>query len=153
MNTIAMRTGLDDCRFDETLRSSIDWQLMLDLSARHTPFELPAVACLYRTYAPNRICDDPVRLEHNRRVRARVHRTRAMRVLSHNAMFPLLSETYIHEEMLALEANGAEIAFNSVQVPSSPMAVEQPVSHDLFQAVQDVRSRCGVRVLGHPRRR
>ena len=137
MNTIAMRTGLEGCRFDETLRSSIDWQLMLDLSARHTPFELPAVACLYRTYAPNRICDDPVRLEHNRRVRARVHRTRAMRVLSHNAMFPLLSETYIHEEMLALEANGAEIAFNSVQVPRSPMAVDQPVSNDLYQAVQD----------------
>ena len=138
MNTIAMRAGLEDCRFDEDLRSSIDWQLMLDLSARHIPFELPAVACLYRTYAPNRICDDPVRLEHNRRVRARVHRTRALRVLSHNAMFPLLSETYIYEEMLALEANGAEVAFNSVQVPISPMAVTQPVSQDLFQAVQDV---------------
>ena len=137
MNTIAMRPGLDGCHFDETLRSSIDWQLMLDLSARYTPFELPAVACLYRTYAPNRICDDPVRLDHNRRVRARVHRTRAMRVLSHNAMFPLLSETYIHEEMLSLQANGAEIAFNSVQVPQSPMVVDAPVSNDLYQAVHE----------------
>ena len=137
MNTIALRAGLEDCRFDETLRSSIDWQLMLTLTARHVPFELPALACVYRTYAPNRICDHPDRLEHNRRVRARVHRTRPLRVLSHNAMFPLLSETYIHEEMSALEANGAEIAFNSVQVPISPMAVAQPVSQDLFRAVQD----------------
>jgi glycosyltransferase involved in cell wall biosynthesis len=78
-----------------------------------------------------------VRLEHNRRVRARVHTTRAMRVLSHNAMFPLLSETYVHDEMMALAANGAEIAFNSVQVPGSPMTVDEPVSQDLFQAVQD----------------
>ncbi len=137
MNVIALRAGLPDCRFDETLRSSIDWQLMLTLSSRHEPLELPALACVYRTYAPNRICDAPERLEHNRRVRARVHRTRPMRVLSHNAMFPLLSETYIHEEMLALEANGAEIAFNSVQVPRSPMKVDQMVRNDLYEAVQD----------------
>lgn len=136
MNTIAMRAGLEGCRFDESLRSSIDWQLMLDLSARHRPFELPAIACRYRTYAPNRICDVPERLEHNRRVRARVHRTRPLRVLSHNAMFPLLSETYIYEEMLALQHNGAEIAFNSVQVPEAPMAVEQPVYQVLYEAVQ-----------------
>ena len=136
MNTIAMRAGLDGCRFDETLHSSIDWQLMLDLSARYETFELPALACLYRTYAPNRICDIPERLEHNRRVRARVHRTRPMRVLSHNAMFPLLSETYIHEEMSALEVNGAQIAFNSVQVPQAPMVVDQPVWHDLDEAVR-----------------
>jgi glycosyltransferase involved in cell wall biosynthesis len=137
MNAIAFRAGLPDCRFDETLHSSIDWQLMLTLSARHRPFELPAIACLYRTYAPNRVCDVPVRLEHNRRVRSKVHRTRPMRVLSHNAMFPLLSETYIHEEMLALEANGAHIAFNSVQVPTSPMKVEHPVRQNLYEAVQE----------------
>jgi hypothetical protein len=136
MNVMALRAGLPDCRFDEDLHSSIDWQLMLELSARHDPLELPALACVYRTYAPNRVCDVPERLEYNRRVRARVHRTRPMRVLSHNAMFPLLSETYIHEEMLALEANGAEIAFNSVQVPQSPLTVEQPVRHDLLESVQ-----------------
>jgi hypothetical protein len=136
MNVIALRAGLPDCRFDERLHSSIDWQLMLELSARYQPLELPALACVYRTYAPNRVCDVPERLTYNRRVRARVHRTRPMRVLSHNAMFPLLSETYIHEEMLALEANGAEIAFNSVQVPQSPLTVDQPVRHDLLQSVQ-----------------
>jgi len=136
MNVIAMRAGLPDCRFDEELHSSIDWQLMLQLSARYRPLELPALACVYRTYAPNRVCDVPERLTYNRRVRARVHRTRPMRVLSHNAMFPLLSETYIHEEMLALEANGAEIAFNSVQVPQSPLSVDQPVRHDLLESVQ-----------------
>ena len=136
MNAIAMRAGLEGARFDEHLRSSIDWQLMLDLTARHTPFELPALACVYRTFAPNRVCDAPERLEHNRRVRSRIHRTRPMRVLSHNAMFPLVSETYIHEEMLALEANGAEIAFNSVQEPRSPLPVEAPTWHDLDEAVQ-----------------
>lgn len=135
MNAIAMRAGLEGARFDEQLRSSIDWQLMLVLTAQHRPFELPALACVYRTYAPNRVCDNPRRLEHNRRVRSRVHRTRPMRVLSHNAMFPLVSETYIHEEMLALEANGAEIAFNSVQEPRSPLPVEAPTWHDLDEAV------------------
>ena len=34
---------------------------------------------------------------------------------------------------------------------SSPMAVEQPVSNDLYQAVQDIRSRSRLRVLGDPR--
>jgi hypothetical protein len=136
MNAIAMRAGLDGARFDEELRSSIDWQLVLGLTARHTPFELPAVACVYRTFAPNRVCDTPHRLEHNRRVRSRVHRTRPMRVLSHNAMFPLVSETYIHEEMLALEANGASIAFNSIQEPSSPLPVDAPTWQDLEHAVE-----------------
>jgi glycosyltransferase involved in cell wall biosynthesis len=136
MNTIALRPGLDGLRFDESLHSSIDWQLMLTLTAQDPPFELPAIACVYRTYAPNRICDVPERLEHNRRVRARVHTTRPMRVLSHNAMFPLVSETYIHEEMSALEANGAEIAFNSSQEPVSRLDVTQPVWHDLYEAVQ-----------------
>jgi hypothetical protein len=136
MNTIAVRPGLEGCRFDTSLHSSIDWQLMLTLTADHPPFELPAIACVYRTYAPNRICDVPERLEHNRRVRARVHTTRPMRVLSHNAMFPLVSETYIHEEMSALEANGAVIAYNSSQEPVSRLDVTQPVWCDLYEAVQ-----------------
>ena len=136
MNAIALRAGLEGCRFDERLHSSVDWQLMLTLTAEHRPFDLPAIACLYRTYAPNRVCDIPERLEHNRRVRSRVHRTRPMRVLSHNAMFPLISETYILEEMTAIEANGGQIAFNSVQEPTSPLPVGQPVWHDLYEAVR-----------------
>ena len=136
MNTIALRAGLG-YRFDEELRSSIDWQLVLDVTGSHTPLELPVIACMYGCYAPDRICDHPERLEHNRRVRARSHRSRPLRVLSYNAMFPVISETYIHEEMSALAAQGASIAFASAQTSVSPFPLAEPVFADLPQAVLD----------------
>ena len=135
MNVVAHRAGLPACRFDEDLQSSIDWQLVLNMTGEHDPLELPAVACVYGTYAPDRVCDTPVRLEHNRIVRARTHKSRPMRVLAHNAMFPLISETYIHEEMSALEAQGARIGFSAAQHSISPFPIEQPLWHDLDEAV------------------
>jgi glycosyltransferase involved in cell wall biosynthesis len=127
MNVIAHRAGLPEARFDESLQSSIEWDMLLRLTARRTPLELPAIACLYASYAPNRLSDRPTYLEENRIVRARVHTTRPMRVLSHNALFPLMSETYIEEEMLALEAQGASVAFSSFARSISPYPVRQPV--------------------------
>jgi glycosyltransferase involved in cell wall biosynthesis len=126
-NVIAHRAGLPEARVDLSLEGSLDWDLALRLTARHAPLELPAVACLYGSYAPNRACDDPDRLKYNRIVRARVHTMRPMRVLAHNALFPLMSETYIEEEMLALEAQGAAVAFSSYEKSVSPYPVRQPV--------------------------
>jgi hypothetical protein len=58
-----------------------------------------------------------------------------MRVVSHNAMFPLLSETYIEEEMLALELQGAAVAFSAFQPSISPYPVRQPVFSSLDEAI------------------
>jgi glycosyltransferase involved in cell wall biosynthesis len=127
MNVMAHRTGLPEAHFDEALLSNVEWEMTLRLTARRPPLELPAIACLYGSYAPGRVSDTPGRLHFNRIVRSRVHTTRPMRVLSHNALFPLMSETYIEEEMLALEAQGASIAFSSFDRSVSPYPVRQPV--------------------------
>jgi glycosyltransferase involved in cell wall biosynthesis len=135
MNVIAHRAHLPEARFDPQLRSSIEWDMLLKLTARYMPLELPVLACLYSNYAPNRLSDQITYLQENQLVRARTHVSRALRVLSYNAMFPLLSETYIEEEMLALEAMGAAIAFAAFQQSVSPYPVRQPVYHGLDEAV------------------
>jgi glycosyltransferase involved in cell wall biosynthesis len=126
---------LAEARFDEALKSNIEWEMSLRLTAKRSPLELPAIACLYRSHAPNRLGNSADRLEFNRIVRARVHTTRPMRILSHNAMFPLVSETYIEEEMLALESQGASVAFSSTQQSVSPYPIRQPVFPAFEQAV------------------
>jgi glycosyltransferase involved in cell wall biosynthesis len=136
MNTIAHLAGLPGARFDETLPSSTDWQLVLTLTAKYQPLELPAIACLYGTYAPNRVADDPSRMDDNRLVRARVHTTRPIRILSFNELFPLVSETYIHEEMRALAANGASIGFTAARKSISPYPIEEPVWSNLKEAIE-----------------
>lgn len=135
MNVIAHRANLRGAYFDEAIHSVEDWDLVLRLTARRPPLELPAIACCYGTYAPNRLCDVPERLEHSRIVRASAHKSRSMRVLSYAATFPLLSETYIEEELLALEAQGASVAFSACQRSVPACEVRQPVFFGLEEAI------------------
>jgi glycosyltransferase involved in cell wall biosynthesis len=127
MNVMAHRAGLPGAWFEPTRKSSVEWEMGLRLTANRPPLELPVIACLYSSYAPNRMSDRPHYVQENQQVRARVHTTRPMRVLSYNALFPLRSETYIEEEMLALEAAGAQIAFASFGESVSPYPVRQPI--------------------------
>ncbi len=125
MNVIAHRAGLPEARFDTTLPSSMDWDFILRLTAKRTPLELPAIACLYSNYAPNRISDRKNRLRENQFVRARVHTTRPMRVLACNAASPL-PEALLETEMLALEAAGAEISFALFAALDEAVAEQNP---------------------------
>jgi glycosyltransferase involved in cell wall biosynthesis len=135
MNVLAHRAGLPGAHFEPSRKSSIEWELALRLTGRRAPLELPVIACLYSNYAPNRLSDRIDYVQENQRVRARVHTTRPMRVLSYNALFPLRSETYIEEEMLALEAAGASIAFASFGESVSPYPVRQPIFPTLEAAI------------------
>ena len=135
MNVIAHSAGLSAARFDPALRSSIEWDMLLRATAARAPLELPVIACLYSNYAPNRLSDRTTYLDENRLVRSRVHTTRPLRVLSYNAMFPLMSETYIEEEMLALEAAGAQIAFAAFEQSVSPYEIRQPVYGGLDEGI------------------
>jgi hypothetical protein len=56
---IAHRAGLEEARFDETLREMGDWDLFLRLTRDHPPLALPAVACFYTTDAPHRLSHGP----------------------------------------------------------------------------------------------
>ena len=59
MNVIAHRRELDGARFDETLSILGDWDLFLRLTEDKPPLELPALACVYRTDAHDRLSDGP----------------------------------------------------------------------------------------------
>ena len=80
MNVIAHRREHSEARFDEQLSEFGDWELFARLTESRDPLELPAVACAYRTRAPDRLSDRPehLRTQEHRRVRAMV-RERAAR--------------------------------------------------------------------------
>jgi glycosyltransferase involved in cell wall biosynthesis len=60
-----------------------------------------------------------------------------LRVLGYNEMFPLISETYIYDELGALVLNGAELAWYRDSPSISPMPVPQRVYTDLKTALAD----------------
>jgi glycosyltransferase involved in cell wall biosynthesis len=113
-NTIAFRSFLKDIRYDETLRAAFDWDHSLRLFARAEPLALPALSCYYRTLVPDRVSDIPEQRESVVRVRSRVHATRELRVLVHTEMYPVIPETYIGEDIRALEQAGAVVTVSAV---------------------------------------
>lgn len=70
--------------------------------------------------------------------RARDRRHRALRILGYNQQFPLLSETYIPDELGALAAHtGAEIAWARKNRAVAPMRVPEPVYPALEPAIAE----------------
>jgi len=118
-NTMAFRDRHRDLRYDTKLGGAMDWDRSLRLFARTPPLALPAIACYYRTVLPDRMSDRPEKLEGFHRVRARVHATRPMRVDVHTAMYPVISETYIGEDIDSLAAAGARVTISAVQAAAS----------------------------------
>ncbi len=114
-NTIAHLARHGDLRYDEFLGGAIDWDYSLRLFARTPPLALPAVACYYRTLIPGRISDSPEKLEGFHQVRARAHTTRPLRVHVHTAMYPVISETYIGEDIDNLVEAGATVTVSADQ--------------------------------------
>jgi hypothetical protein len=61
MGVIAHRADVADAWFDPDLVTHADWDLLLRLTERESPLELPVVACYYTSDAPGRLSD----LEHD----------------------------------------------------------------------------------------
>jgi len=59
MSAIAHRSDLPEARFDESLRTMGDWDLLVRLTAERDPLVLPAIACYYMTDAPDRLTGGP----------------------------------------------------------------------------------------------
>jgi glycosyltransferase involved in cell wall biosynthesis len=114
-NTIAHLARHADLRYDEELAGAIDWDYSLRLFARTPPMALPVVACYYRTVVPGRISDSTEKLEAVHQVRARTHTTRPLRVHVHTAMYPVMSETYIGEDIDNLLEAGATVTISADQ--------------------------------------
>lgn len=66
VNVFAHRAGLDGATFDQALHQLSDWDLVLRLTQERAPLELPTVACIYTTGAPNRL--SRAGTEHDREV-------------------------------------------------------------------------------------
>ncbi|HMC41317.1 MAG TPA: glycosyltransferase, partial [Acidimicrobiales bacterium] len=108
-NVLAYRSGLADLRYDEQLPSAIDWDHSLRMFRRAEPLPLPVVACYYRTVVEHRVTDEPGARDGVRIVRTRAFTGRPMRVLVHTAMYPVISETYIADDIDALRDCGADV--------------------------------------------
>jgi hypothetical protein len=109
-NVIAHRAGLPEAHFDEALRMCQDWELFLRLTARREPLELPAIACLYSTTAPDRGSEQPDLLDSLRKVRARAHLGRPLRLLALPPTAAGRPNGRIEADLAALAGAGAEIA-------------------------------------------
>jgi hypothetical protein len=126
-NTIAFRSSLRHIRHDESLNAAFDWDQSLRLFAEAEPLALPALSCYYRTVVPDRVSDIAGHGESVRRVRSRTHTSRPLRVLVHTAMYPVISETYIGEDIDALERAGAVVAVSAVaEAVSAATGVPKP---------------------------
>jgi glycosyltransferase involved in cell wall biosynthesis len=124
-------------RWDPELARLSDWDLVLRLTDDRAGIPVPALAVGYLTDAPDRVTDRRELEPAVARVRASLRRRRPLRVLGVNAQFPLLSETYIADELGALAANGAQLGFVRIRKPVAPMRVDAPVWGDLDTAVQE----------------
>jgi glycosyltransferase involved in cell wall biosynthesis len=136
-NTIALRSSFRHIRYDESLRAAFDWDHSLRLFARAEPLALPALSCYYRTVVSDRVSDIAEQGESVRRVRSRVHASRPLRVLVHTAMYPVISETYIGEDIDALEEAGAIVSVSALQEAVSQAEGVPPVRLDVDAAMEE----------------
>jgi hypothetical protein len=132
LGTVVHRAGLPGARFDEDLASLVDWDLVLRLTRTKPPVTLPAIACLYATTSPGRLTGGSEAAAAFDAVVAKVQEARPLRVLGYNSMFPLISETYIQDEMEALAQQGADLAYYRKHEPM----VEMPVDRALYTEVE-----------------
>lgn len=141
-NTMALRAPLRRYRFDESLPAAVDWEHALRVFADHPPLALPALACFYSSAAPGRISDRPDQGEAVRAVRSGVRLHRPLRVHLHEEMYPVLSETYIGEDIATLRWSGATVTVSAqtVGVSKEPDAVPSRLDVDdaLREADPDV---------------
>ncbi len=114
-NTMAFRSHYRDVLYNESLKAAFDWDHSLRLFAKTPPLALPVVSCYYRTVLPGRVSDDPEQPGSVRLVRARAHTSRPLKVHVHTEMFPVISETYIGEDIAALEASGAIVTVSALE--------------------------------------
>jgi glycosyltransferase involved in cell wall biosynthesis len=134
MGTIAHRRGLAEAHFDETLGGWVDYDMFLRLTEHRTPLALPMIASYYTSDAPGRIS-----LSDAPDAAAPIVRARwlAPRILAYNALYPLVSETYIGAEMQALVDAGMPLAWCTYDPMDSPVSLDEPWYLDLDRAVAE----------------
>jgi glycosyltransferase involved in cell wall biosynthesis len=137
-NVIAHPRDHSEAHFDDGLEAAGDWDLTLRLTDGTPGVPVPVAAAGYLDGVPDRMSDDPAAVEASRQsIRRRVRASRPLRVLGFNAQFPLISETYILDELEALARNGAELGFVRNNCAVAPMRLSWPLWPSLDAAVAE----------------
>jgi glycosyltransferase involved in cell wall biosynthesis len=134
-NAISHRRGIAEERFAEDLAGAHDWERLERMTAGRPPLRVPVLATIYNADAPGRMSDEPGAIEGYRVVRRRLLRRSRLRVLASNQMFPLVTETYINDELEALVDQGVELAYYRDMHSPAPMPVPRTVYTDFDTAV------------------
>ncbi len=136
-DALAHRRTLPQAHYDESLVANVDWDFLLRITAECEPVMIPVVASLYSTDAPDRLTGSAEAEESWAVVHARARDRAPLRVLALNQMYPLITETYIGEDLDALAAHGAEIACCVTGARTAPSPSPYPLYRDLETAVAE----------------
>ena len=134
LGSLVHRAGLPEASFDEGLLAYGDWDLLLRLTRIRPPMALPVIACSYSTSAPDRLQNHPAHSTFHDTVRARVAASRPLRVLAYNPLMPLLSETYIEDELEALCRVNADLVYARTILP--PPNIDMPVERPVYEGLE-----------------
>ena len=137
-NVLAHRRDHPEARFSEDLAALVDWDLVLRLTDDEPAVPISVLAAGYTTGAPDRISarTQAVRAA-DAEIRRRTWARRPLRVLGLNPQFPLLSETYILDELTALARRGAQLGFVRTNAAVAPMRIPWPQWQSLDAAVAE----------------
>ncbi len=137
-NVIAHPRDHPEAYFDDGLEAAGDWDLALRLTDHAPGVPLPVAAAGYLNGASNRMSNDRAAVEASlQAIRRRTRARRPLRVLGLNQQFPLISETYILDELEALARNGAELGFVRSNRAVAPMRLSWPQWPSLDAAVAE----------------
>ena len=143
-NVIAHRSRVSQV-WDENIDVLADFDLIVQLCGLKSRL-LPVPAATYSVRSVDRITDRPPdsRKEALETVRGRARARRPIRLLAHNAVYPLITETYIGDEVAVLAERGFEIAFSRSTVPlvalptSLDVALYESLAEGLEQHAPDL---------------
>jgi glycosyltransferase involved in cell wall biosynthesis len=137
-NAMAHPRDHPEAYFDDGLEAAGDWDLALRLTDQMPGVPVPVAAGGYLNGAPDRTSNDRAAVEASlRAIRSRTRARRPLRVLGLNQQFPLISETYILDELEALARNGAELGFVRARSAVAPMRLSWPLWPSLDAAVTE----------------
>jgi len=137
-NTLIHRSGLGET-WDESLTSCGDYDLLVRLAALDSVF-VPVPACAYGVGTPGQLWATErfgENAQNRAQVRRRARQRRPLRVVAFNALYPLITETYIGDELEALRRCDVDVVLSRSRVGPADCAprVDAPLFESLTEAM------------------
>ena len=138
-NVMAYRLGLAGSEWPP-LSSCADYDTVIRLRSHGAKF-LPVPAATYAVSSPDRAWAPErakINAENFRIVQRRARSARPLRIVAHNGLYPLLSETYIGDELEALRRHDIDIVLSRHEASSvsCPSRIDVPLFESLQSAIE-----------------